>query len=198
MPKIDQLGLRERKKRKTRVTLRKVAYELFREKGYDNTTVAEIAEAAEVSPATFFRYFSTKEALVIEDDYDAVFLANMAPIEPGSNPAAQILRIGARIFSELDDDTRSTEVERGRLLQSSASLRAAQAVATERTADQLVRSITEQATVPVDELAVRAMVGAIIGAVDQVSRNGAELNPETMRVLADLFEQGLPISRSAK
>lgn len=191
----DQLGLRERKKLKTRVTLRKVAYELFREKGYDNTTVAEIAAAAEVSQATFFRYFATKEALVIDDDYDAMFLANIPPISAGGNPAAQILRTAARLFSELDAETRATEIERGQMTQSSPVLRAALAVSMAQTADELALSIAQTYDGETDELAVRAMVGAIVGAVDQVSRAGEPLTADIMLKLADLFERGLPIGR---
>jgi AcrR family transcriptional regulator len=57
-------GLRERKKRRTRETLVDVAAELCLRQGYDNTTVEQIAAAAEVSPRTFSRYFPTKEAVI--------------------------------------------------------------------------------------------------------------------------------------
>ena len=53
-------GLRERKKAKTRATIREHALPLFRDQGYDATTVEQIAAAAEVSPARFYRYFPTK------------------------------------------------------------------------------------------------------------------------------------------
>ena len=68
-------GLRERKKAKTRAAIRQHALRLFREQGYSATTIEQIADAAEVSPATFFRYFPTKEDVVLQDDLDIVTLA---------------------------------------------------------------------------------------------------------------------------
>ena len=67
----QQLGLRERKKRRTRETIVAVATRLFVEQGYDATTTSQIAEAAEVSPSTFFKYFPTK-ADVVFSLFDAV------------------------------------------------------------------------------------------------------------------------------
>ncbi|AQT81642.1 hypothetical protein B1R94_23885 [Mycolicibacterium litorale] len=58
-------GLRERKKQRTRAMLVDAAVRLCLEHGYDNTTVEQIAAAAEVSPRTFSRYFPTKDAVVI-------------------------------------------------------------------------------------------------------------------------------------
>src|SRR6202162_644711 len=63
-------GLRERKKARTRASLREHALRLFREQTYQGTTVEQIAAAAEVSPSTFFRYFPTKEDIVLQDDMD--------------------------------------------------------------------------------------------------------------------------------
>jgi AcrR family transcriptional regulator len=58
------LGLRQRKQSKTREALIRAAWELFGRQGYEATTVEQIAEAAEVSRRTYFRYFPTKEAVV--------------------------------------------------------------------------------------------------------------------------------------
>jgi AcrR family transcriptional regulator len=57
-------GLRERKKQQTRGTIARVALELFAERGYEETTLAEIAEAADISPRTIFAYFDSKEEIL--------------------------------------------------------------------------------------------------------------------------------------
>jgi AcrR family transcriptional regulator len=58
-------GLRERKKQQTREKIARVALELFAERGYDETTLAEIAEAAEVAPRTIFAYFESKDDILL-------------------------------------------------------------------------------------------------------------------------------------
>ena len=81
-------GLRERKKARTRVALQEHALRLFAERGYEATTIEQIAEAAEVSPTTVYRYFPTKPDLVIYDNLDDRMIeafraqpATMSPLE---------------------------------------------------------------------------------------------------------------------
>src|SRR6516225_8882100 len=90
-------GLRERKKIRTRETIRREAYELFEKYGYANTTVEQIAEAADVSPSTFFRYYPNKAALLIPyqmmDPIIAFFLAappEMSPITAYRHALTQV------------------------------------------------------------------------------------------------------------
>ena len=85
-------GLRERKKRLTRAALAANAQRMFSERGFDQVTVAEIAELSNVSVKTLFVYFASKEDLVFADEY--VLLEQMrerlGARAPGSGPSAAI------------------------------------------------------------------------------------------------------------
>jgi AcrR family transcriptional regulator len=83
--------LRERKRTRTRLMIQTEALRLFIEKGYAQTTVEEIADAAAISPRTFFRYFPSKEDVVIWDEYDPLALELIAA-RPEDEPLAETFR----------------------------------------------------------------------------------------------------------
>jgi AcrR family transcriptional regulator len=106
-------GLRERKKEQTRRTIAAVALDLFETRGYAETTVDDIAAAADVSPRTFFRYFAGKDEAVFEraGDVQVAFRALLAS-RPADEPLLVALReIGkALIAGETVDETRLRRV----------------------------------------------------------------------------------------
>ena len=97
-------GLRERKKAKTRAAIREHALRLFREQGYEATTVEQIAEAAEVSHSTFFRYFPTKEDVVLQDDMELLWIDALRAQPPGMPPIAALRASLHDAFASLSAD----------------------------------------------------------------------------------------------
>jgi AcrR family transcriptional regulator len=87
-------GLREIRRMKTQRAIQEHAMRLFAERGYDATTVADVAAAAEVSSMTVFRYFPTKEDLVMADEYDPVII-DAIRARPADEPLLH--RIGAAL-----------------------------------------------------------------------------------------------------
>jgi AcrR family transcriptional regulator len=87
--------LRERKRIRTRLMIQTEALRLFNEKGYARTTVEEIADAAAISPRTFFRYFPTKEDVVMWDEYDPLAL-ELLQSRPDDEPLAESFRMVVR------------------------------------------------------------------------------------------------------
>ncbi len=79
-------GLRERKKLKTKEAIQREAMRLFQEQGYEETTIEQIAAAAEISPSTFFNYFPSKEDVILFDRYDPMIVSFMS-----SRPAGEAL-----------------------------------------------------------------------------------------------------------
>jgi AcrR family transcriptional regulator len=83
--------LRERKRTRTRLMIQTEALRLFGEKGYAETTVGEIADAAAISPRTFFRYFPAKEDVVMWDEYDPIAL-DLLESRPDDEPLTETFR----------------------------------------------------------------------------------------------------------
>src|SRR4051794_34554775 len=80
------VGLRELRKQRTRERIVAEALRLFAQQGYAATTCEQIAAAAEVSPATFYRYFPGKDEVVLQDEYDPLLIAALEARPAGEHP----------------------------------------------------------------------------------------------------------------
>ncbi len=159
------VGLRERKKARTRAAIRQHALRLFVEQGYDATTVEQIAEAAEVSPATFFRYFPTKEDVVLQDDFDIVALAQMEALPAELSPIAAFRAAAAASRRLISADEAEAFAITMQLTMSIPEIRARALDEFMRTSDQVSSAIARRTGASPDDFAVRNMAGAIIGVV---------------------------------
>jgi AcrR family transcriptional regulator len=156
-------GLRERKKAKTRALIQEHALRLFREQGYDETSIEQIAESAEVSPSTVFRYFPTKPDLVIYDDLDERMIEAFR-VQPPELNAVQALRASLRSgFGGLAGDEMAVQLERERLMRSVPELQAAMLGEFARTVGEIADLVAERSRRPADDDAVLALAGAVIG-----------------------------------
>jgi AcrR family transcriptional regulator len=119
------VGLRERKKARTREALHDAAMALFTRQGFDGTTVEEIAEACEVSPRTFFRYFHTKEDALFTDadDRRATLLAVLAD-RPAGEPPVVALHAAMRALASDYRHDRAELVARSKVVAGSPQLQA--------------------------------------------------------------------------
>ena len=164
-----QPGLRERKKARTRAEIQRHALRLFRERGYEATTVSEIAEAAEVSQSTFFRYFPAKEDVVLTDDFDEplweAFMAQPSELSP-----AQAMRQAVRaVLGELGPEERAELRERTELIFSVPELKAAMAGGILDALQQACELVAARTGRSADDLGVRALAGALLGAIMAVT-----------------------------
>jgi AcrR family transcriptional regulator len=191
------LGLRERKKAKTRAAVQRHALRLFREQGYEATTVSQIAEAAEISPSTFFRYFPTKEDVVLYDDLDPLFIAAYEA-QPAELSPIQALRGALRVvLNRLPAQDVAEQLERAQLIVAVPELRM-------RMLDQFVDIIDLVAELfakrmgrRADESEVRTAAGAVTGAL-LVAMFDAIKEPtpnflELMDVSLAYLEAGMPL-----
>jgi AcrR family transcriptional regulator len=194
-------GLRERKKARTRAAIRAHAMRLFREQGYAATTVDQIAEAAEVSQSTFFRYFPTKEDVVLTDDYDPLIVAAVRAQPPEVSPIAAIRNGIHEVYETITDEDWERERERQRIMQDAPELRA-------RAMQQILdvirligEAVADRAGLPADDFTARVLSGAVLGAALSALPGGVTGLYDRVDLVhvdraLDLLEAGLPLDGS--
>lgn len=169
-----RLGLRERKKLKTRAAIREATYRLVAEQGYEATTVEQIAAAAEVSPSTVFRYFPTKEDIVLTDEFDPVMEAAIRA-RPAGEPPLESLRAVLKqavetILAEQPDEMR----RRGKVMLEIPAVRARMTETMAETSLLLSRAVADRTGRETGDLEVRIFTASVMAVLREVTIYWAE------------------------
>jgi AcrR family transcriptional regulator len=164
LPVAEKPGLRERKKAKTRAAIQEHALRLFREQGYEATTVEQIAEAAEVSPSTFFRYFGSKEDVVAYDAFDPLIIEAWRAQPAGLSLLATMRNAMKEVFGTISPEARAEMIGRGKLLYGEPDLRSAAIGELIRSAQMMMDEVAERTGRQADDFEVRVFAGALCGA----------------------------------
>lgn len=165
---------RARKKAATKQSIQNHALQLFAEKGYDATTVDEIAAAAGVSHMTFFRYFPRKEDVVEYDEYDPLLEELIAARPPDESPLTALhaaVRAGLEAILTTDRDA---VLQRTRLILSNPALRSRNVIAQDTTRDLFARALARRAGLSEPDLAATVQASAALAAIGPAMTSWSE------------------------
>jgi AcrR family transcriptional regulator len=162
-----RVSLRDRKRERTRRAIVEAAADLFERHGYEETTVADIAAAAEIGTRTFFTYFPTKEDVLFPDSAARVqgALDAIAAREPGERPAEVLLRALKHLSGPRTDMVGRLAVLRTRLTREVPAVRGKGLQVQLEAHREIARRLHAAYPSELDEVSAAALVGAFLGAI---------------------------------
>jgi|SRR5579863_3140621 len=194
-----ELGLRERKKLRTRRLITETAVRLFTERGFDAVPVAAVARAAEVSEATVFNYFPTKEDLVYQgmEAFEAELLAGVRDRPPGESIAAAFGRfmLAPRGFlAAPDEDSARYLIAVSQMIADSPALQAREREILARYTGSLAALIAEDTAADPDDLrplvTARALIGTHQSLIEFVRRQLAGGQADHVELARQVWDRG--------
>lgn len=182
---MTEVDWRARKKAATKHAIQEHALRLFVEKGYDATTVDEIAAAAGVSHMTFFRYFPRKEAVVEYDEYDPL-LEELVVARPAHEPPLTALHNAIRAgLEKILSNDREALLIRTRLVLRNPVLRARNLVAQDATRDLFASAMARRAGSTEADYAMTVLASAVLGAIGVAIQSWADHDDADLVALVD-------------
>ena len=200
---LRPMGLRERKRMRTMAVIQQAALRLFAAQGYQATTVDQIAAAAGVSPATFFRYYPSKEDVVRSDEFDDLLLGELARRPPEEN-AYEAVAAACRAIIPYLEEARELVIERARLVLQTPSLHAQLWEAYRANLDMCATALALRLGQDPAGLEVRALAAAATAAAFEammawvLSDGTADLSELLDRCLGGLSAGGLPLGAAGR
>jgi AcrR family transcriptional regulator len=187
------IGLRERKKLKTREAIQRTAMRLFDKQGYEETTIEEIAAAAEISPSTFFNYFPTKEDVVLFDAFDPMAIQMFRDL-PKDRPLSVGLRTVLEALSAALEHDEQVIFARGRLFLEVPELRARVWDEVERTQLLITQVLAERTGRRPDDFELRVIARILTAALFEASMEW--MRTKGRSGLVELFNRALDVVES--
>lgn len=181
-------GLRERKKIKLRRTIQTAALRLFESQGYEHTTVEQIAEAAETSTTTFYRYFPTKEDVVLDNDASPLF-ETTAAARPAGEPLTATVRAAMGAVVAAAEADRDLTLARMRLIATVPALESRYAGEERRTIELLTGLLADRTGRPADDYQLELIAFVLAAVLFTASRRWVADQGDTP--LAALVDQAL-------
>ena len=176
---------RERKKAATRRAIQEHALRLFLDKGYDETTVEEIAARAGVSHMTFFRYFPRKEAVVEYDEYDPM-LGELIAARPAAESPLEAIHGAVRAgLTEVLPADRHAILVRTRLILRTPALRSRTWINEDTTRDLFADALADRAGLTGPDLAIRVQSAAAVAALTTAIAAWAQEDDADLVALVD-------------
>jgi AcrR family transcriptional regulator len=155
-------GLRERKKLRTRQTISRVALELFERNGYQATTLAEIAERAEISPSTLYAYFPTKEDILLHPLAAVTAAAKQHLLEQPAEPVVDALQAWVVSMPSLFDGDTTSIRRRRTLIEGDPSLQMLERMHLVRLEDVLAEAFARDLRETAGDLRSRLMASVTV------------------------------------
>jgi AcrR family transcriptional regulator len=194
-------GLRERKRLSAMRTIQERALDLFDERGFDAVTIEQIAAAAEVSPSSVYRYFGTKEGLIVADEFDSMSQEAIGEILDVNDPVGSLIQIVLRYEAAPEqpaqDTPRSPDSTRGpwrrvRYFFQEPSVRTAACAALDRASSRIAPLLTGSNGMSETQarVAANALVFGYFAALEQWYLDGG------VHPIATYVEEGLQPLRS--
>jgi AcrR family transcriptional regulator len=174
----EELGLRERKKARTRELIIERAMALFDERGFEQVTIADIAAAADIAPRTFFSYFPSKDAVVYHDfdDFYSAFRARVQGRPDGVSTLDVLRAFVADVLAQMDPAD-PVERCRRRVIDGSAALQQHDRELIRQFEQVLADGLAEDLGVERDSPRARVAAAAAAGALEELERVFDKRNP---------------------
>jgi len=156
-------GLRARKKARTFDLIQSNGLRLFTEKGFENTTIEEIAEASDISVSTFFRYFPTKEDIVLYDALDPLLIDTFSKLPASLTPLQAMRQAMTVTFGSLSKGELTTLQQRQELIFKTPALHGKMLEELLRNIELTAMLTAQRAGIDPQSTAARSFAGAFIG-----------------------------------